>query len=73
MCHQTLHPEENFMAEPTLLRLIGNYSVAEQNVKVIAATLLTATTWLQTTLGRPDVFADIFIAPKLKKRIAVFA
>jgi len=69
MCHQTPYPEDSFMAEPTPLRLVGNYGVAEQDVEAIAAALLTATTWFQTTSCRPDVFADMFIAPKLKKRI----
>ena len=57
------------MAEPTPLRLVGNYGVAEQDAEAIAAALLTATTWFQTTSRRPDFFADMFIAPKLKKRI----
>jgi len=69
MCHQTPYPKNNFMVEPTLLRLLGNYGVAEQNVEAIAAILLTATTWFQTMLHRPDVFEGMFIAPKLKKRI----
>jgi len=69
MRHQTPYPKDNFMAEPTPLRLVGNYSVAEQDAEAIAAALLTATTWFQTTSRRPDVFADMFIAPKLKKRI----
>jgi len=68
MRHQTPYPEDNFMAEPTLLRLVGNYSVAEQDAEAIAAALLTATTWFQTTHSRSDVFADMFIAPKLRKR-----
>jgi len=61
------------MAEPTPLRLVGNYDVAEQDAEAIAAALLTATTWLQTTSRRPDVIADIFIVPKMRKRITVFA
>jgi len=69
MRHQTPYPKDSFMAEPTPLRLVGNYGVAEQDVEAIAAALLTATTWFQTTSCRPDVFADMFIAPKLKKRI----
>jgi len=73
MCHQTLYPEDSFMAEPTLLRLVGNYSVAEQDAEAIAAALLTATMWLQTMSHRPDVFADIFITPKMRKRITAFA
>jgi len=69
MCHQTPYHEDSFMVEPTPLRLVGNYGVAEQNVEAIAAALLTATMWFQTTSRRPDVCADMFIAPKLKKRI----
>jgi len=42
-------------------------------MEAIAAALLTATTWFQTTHSRPDVFADMFIAPKLKKRMVAFA
>jgi len=72
MCQQTLFPP-SFMAEPSLLRLVGNYSIAEQDVEAIAAALLTATTWFQTTHSRPDVFADMFIAPKLRKRMVTFA
>jgi len=55
MRQQTPFPP-SFMAEPTPLRLIGNYGVAEQDVEAIAAALLTATTWFQTTSRRPDVF-----------------
>jgi len=72
MRHQTPYPE-SFMAEPTQLRLVGNYGSAEQDTEAIAAALLTATTWFQTTYSRPDVFADMFIAPKLKKRMVAFA
>jgi len=72
MRQQTPFPP-SFMAEPTLLRLVGNYGVAEQDAEAIAAALLTATTWFQTTHSRPDVFADMFIAPKLRKRMAAFA
>jgi len=68
MRHQTPFPP-SFMAEPTPLRLVGNYGIAEQDAEAIAAALLTATTWFQTTSRRPDVFADMVIAPKLKKRI----
>jgi len=73
MRHQTPYPEDTFMAKPTPLRLVGNYSLAEQNAEAIAAALLTATTWLQTMSRRPDVFIDIFIAPKMRRRITVFA
>jgi len=44
-----IDPKDSFMAEPTLLRLVGNYGVAEQDAEAIAAVLLTATTWFQTT------------------------
>jgi len=72
MRHQTPFPL-SFMAEPSPLRLVGNYGVAEQDAEAIAAALLTATTWFQTTHRWPDVFADMFIAPKLRKRMAAFA
>ena len=72
MCHQTPYPN-NFMAELTLLRLIGNYCVAEQKTEAISATLLTTTTWFQTMSRRPDVFEGMFIAPKLKERIFTLA
>jgi len=72
MRHQTPFPP-SFMAEPSPLRLVGNYGVAEQDAEAIAAALLTATTWFQTTHSRPDVFADMFIAPKLRKRMVAFA
>ena len=45
MRHQTPYPKDNFMAEPTPLRLVGNYGVAEQDAEAIAAALLTATMW----------------------------
>ena len=73
MRHQTPYPEDTFMAKPTLLRLVGNYGLAKQNAEAIAAALLTATTWLQTMSCRPDVFVDIFIAPKMRRRITAFA
>ena len=69
MRHQTPYLEDNFMAEPTPLRLVGNYGVAGQDAEAIAAALLTATMWFQTTSRRPDVFEGMFIAPKMKKRI----
>jgi len=72
MRQQTPFPP-SFMAEPSLLRLVGNYGVAEQDAEAIAAALLTATTWFQTMHSRPDVFADMLIAPKLRKRMVAFA
>ena len=63
MRHQTPYPD-TFMAEPTSLRLVGNYGAAEQDSEAIAAALLTATVWFQTTQGRPDVFADTTLSPR---------
>jgi len=72
MRHQTLYPN-TFMAEPTSLRLVGNYGAAEQDSEAIAAALLTATVWFQTTQGRPDVFADTTLTSTMRRRIVQLA
>jgi len=72
MRHQTPYPD-TFMAEPTSLRLVGNYGAAEQDSEAIAAALLTATVWFQTTQGRPDVFTDTTLTSTMRRRIVQLA
>jgi len=72
MRHQTPYPD-TFMAEPTSLRLVGKYGAAEQDSEAIAAALLTATVWFQTTQGRPDVFADTTLTSTMRRRIVQLA
>jgi len=72
MCHQTPYPD-TFMAELTLLRLVGNYGAAEQDLEAIAAVLLTATVWFQTMQSRPDVFTDTTLTSMMRRRIIQLA